>query len=131
MPKTKKPITPENMQKMAVRLIKLIDSLGMFHMINIYAGGKHYTSDYNNKNPDMQEVKVESDTIYYVQDTNMDKIPVEYNNPKTLTMTFEGPLYDALNYDSTDKTMEKINKIFDEYGLYAEMGYAWSLAAYE
>lgn len=131
MSKTKKPITPENMQKMAIKLIKMIDKHNMFHMVNIYAGGKLYSSDYNDKNPEMKEIKMENDTVYYVQNADMDNIPVKYNNPKTLTMTFEGPLYDALNYESTDETMKEINDIFDEYGLYAERGYAWSLAAYE
>ena len=46
-----------------------------------------------------------------------------------LTMTFEGPLYDALNYGPWS-TEEKLQAIFNKYGLYFEMGHAWDLTAY-
>lgn len=45
-------------------------------------------------------------------------------------MTFEGPLYDVLNYgDGT--TENELRTFFEDYGLYYELGYAWSLATYE
>lgn len=125
-----KPVTPENMQKMAIKLIKLLDSLDLFHETTIYAGNKQYT-DTKIKDPDMREIKTDGNTLYYVKNFDMNQIPVEYNNPKTLTMTFEGSLYDELNHNGSTRIYDKINKIFSEYGLYAEQGYAWSLAAYE
>lgn len=130
MPKKKKPITPENMQKMAVKIIKLLIEKDLFDMINIYAGGKHYTYDSYKNDPELREVKINNNNSYYVKDFDMNNIPVEYNNPETLTMTFEGPLYYELNYGN-GKIHNEINKILDQYGLYSEMGYAWSLAAYE
>ena len=57
----------------------------------------------------------------------------EYANPDTLSMSFEGPLYEALNgysYGWT-KIEESFSHIFEKYGYYYEMGYAWSLSAYE
>ena len=57
----------------------------------------------------------------------------EYANPSTITMTFEGPLYRMLNGDVRGwvKLEDQFSKLFNKYGLYYEMGYAWSLSAYE
>ena len=47
-----------------------------------------------------------------------------------LTVSFEGPLYDALNYgDDNWKAEEDLNRIFRKYGLYYELGNAWNLTA--
>lgn len=47
-----------------------------------------------------------------------------------LTMTFEGPLYEAMNYGSDRwQTEEDLLEIFRRYGLYYEMGEAWNLTA--
>lgn len=57
----------------------------------------------------------------------------EYANPETLSMSFEGPLYEVLNaYRSGWTRLEaQFAKLFEKYGMYYEMGYAWSLSAYE
>lgn len=53
----------------------------------------------------------------------------EYGNPETLSMSFEGGLYDVLNgYFPGSSSFEKV---FEKYGLYYEFGYSWSLSAYE
>lgn len=54
----------------------------------------------------------------------------EYCNPDTLSMSFEGSLYDVLNY-GFGTTEEKLQEIFGKYGLYFELGNAWNLSAYE
>lgn len=46
-----------------------------------------------------------------------------------LSMSFEGGLYDVLNYSGGSK-MDKFNKIFESYGLYYELGNAWNLSCY-
>ena len=57
----------------------------------------------------------------------------EFGNPDTLSMSFEGPLYMALNgyVGNWSKTEQQFAKLFDKYGLYYEMGYSWSLSAYK
>lgn len=57
----------------------------------------------------------------------------EYGNPETLSMSFEGPLYEVLNAYRPGWTRleQQFSKLFAKYGLYYEMGYAWSLSAYE
>ena len=58
---------------------------------------------------------------------------VTYSNPDTITMTFEGPLYHTLNgyIHGWTKLEQKFSKLFEKYDLYYEMGYAYSLSAYE
>ena len=57
----------------------------------------------------------------------------EYANPDTLSMSFEGPLYSVLNayVPGWTKLEQQFSKLFKKYGLYYEMGYAWSLSAYK
>lgn len=57
----------------------------------------------------------------------------EYGNPDTLSMSFEGPLNHVLNgyVRGWTKLEAQFAKLFAKYGLYYEMGYAWSLSAYE
>ena len=51
------------------------------------------------------------------------------NHEHILSMSFEGPLYDELNYVYGKKT-EGLEKIFKKYGCYFELGNAWNLSAY-
>lgn len=52
-----------------------------------------------------------------------------------LTMTFEGPFYDIVNYYISakycDKIIDEFNDILKKYNKYYELGYAWSLALYD
>ena len=46
-----------------------------------------------------------------------------------LSMSFEGGLYELLNYSGGSR-MGKFEKIFERYGLYYEFGNAWNLSCY-
>ena len=46
-----------------------------------------------------------------------------------LSMSFEGGLYDALNYHG-GRIVGQFDKIFEKYGLYYELGDSWNLTAY-
>ena len=54
----------------------------------------------------------------------------EYANDKTISMTFEGPLYEALNMHYGYSHYDSFNEINTE-GYYFEMGHAWNLAYYK
>jgi hypothetical protein len=65
-----------------------------------------------------------------------DKNPLdyfEYANPDTLSMSFEGPLNYVLNgyTKGCGYLEESFSNLFAKHGLYYEMGYSWSLSAYE
>ena len=55
-----------------------------------------------------------------------------FGNEAALSLTFEGPLYEALNYGEwggyrAGGADDVIHTTARKYGFYAEMGYAWSL----
>ena len=58
---------------------------------------------------------------------------IEYANPDTITMSFEGPLNHVLNgyVPGWVELESEFGKLFEKYGLYYEMGYHWSLSAYK
>ena len=57
----------------------------------------------------------------------------EYANPDTVSMSFEGPLNHVLTgyVYGWVKLESEFSKLFEKYGYYYELGYAWSLSAYE
>ena len=54
----------------------------------------------------------------------------DYANDKTISMTFEGALYSALNMDYGYELFEKFNDL-DFDGHYFELGNAWNLAFFK
>ena len=57
----------------------------------------------------------------------------EYANPETLSMSFEGPLNHVLNgyVRGWVKLEHQFSRLFKKYDYYYELGYSWSLSAYE
>jgi hypothetical protein len=55
----------------------------------------------------------------------------KYANDKTITMTFEGPFYDVINYNECPELLRRFNELIESYGYYYELGYPWSLSLYE
>lgn len=96
----------------------------------IYFNGKAWKSDNNWNGVQGKEI---GEDLYEFEDRNPCTY-FEYANPDTLSMSFEGSLYDALNawdlpyYDGTE---EELQAIFKKYGLYFEYGHQWNLSAYE
>jgi hypothetical protein len=55
-----------------------------------------------------------------------------FGNEADLSMTFEGPLYEAINYGEwggfrPDGAEATIHRIAESHGYYSEQGFAWSL----
>ena len=57
----------------------------------------------------------------------------EYANPDTLSMSFEGPLYEVLNayVRGWVKLEDQFVRLFEKHGYYYELGHAWNLSTYE
>lgn len=126
----KKPgvLTDAEKLEFAEKIMDYLAGKGMFFEVSIYTGAKRF-SDSGKKGT--APCLTKAGTEYFAED--YDGCPCEYNNPDTLTMTFEGPLYHAMNEGGWDKPGEAwydLNEIAEKYGLYHEMGYAWSLAFY-
>ena len=52
-----------------------------------------------------------------------------YGNDAVMSMTFEGPLYDALNY-GVYHARDRMERICAEHGFWFEQGYAWIAVLY-
>ena len=95
----------------------------------IYFNGKAWSSSktWGGENG----VEIDNELYEYAERNPLDF--VEYANTETITMTFEGGLYHILNGYTAGwiKLEDEFKNIFEKYGFYSEMGYAWSLAAYE
>lgn len=130
MPKKIKPVTDRNMQAMALSVIRYLNRYHMFQDVNIYAGGMHY-SDSRHHGQVLHTDLVKNAEVWAGERDRYD-CPCEYHNPDTLTMTFEGPLYHAINYGMGRgyRTEQELDAIFARYGLYLEMGHAWSLTCW-
>lgn len=123
-------LTDAQKHQLAEEIIDYLTQQGMFWEVNIFTG-KHWYSDTTDHKSDgpFRPHKTKNGSKYYK--AGHKGCPCEYNNPDTLTMTFEGPLYHDLNYGDWDKgAWAALNRIAEPYGLYHEMGHAWSLAFY-
>ena len=103
--------SPSEIKNLADEIKQFLIDRHMWEDTRIYFNGVAYDSEAEEVLPDM-------DPHAYT----------EYAGD-FLTMTFEGPLYDALN-NGPWSTEEKLQDIFSKYGLYYEMGHAWDLSAY-
>lgn len=52
-------------------------------------------------------------------------------NPHILSMSFEGPFYDAINYGRNQQLIEDFENILRDYGVYYKLGDAWNLTLFE
>lgn len=54
-----------------------------------------------------------------------------FGNEAPLSMTFEGPLYDALNYGEWGwRVRDELETLVHSHGFWMEQGYAWSAHFY-
>ena len=110
-------------EELAQEIIKFLMSRNMWVDVTVYVNRKSYDQrdeegfHYNEKvcvhdNQDPRQA------FRYVADDHI------------LSMSFEGPLYRVLNNISYPEELERFDKIFEKYGVYYELGYAWSLTCY-
>lgn len=120
-----KKLTKTNIEELAQEIMEFLERTGMMSSVSIYYNGKvvRENSDYS----------VKDDDFTYSWKTTENVDPHDYFEwaayDHILSMSFEGPLYEVLNY-TFGKMEERFREIFDKYGLYFEFGNAWNLTAY-
>lgn len=129
MPRTKSRITPARMRKLAGELVDYLSDNGILSDVNIYVAGERWSTYEPDAGHETRTIGKSGSVMHVVPCEDIGS-KIEYSNPDTITVTFEGGLYDLLNYGD-GSTEEDINSIMKKYGLYMEPGYAWSFAAYE
>ena len=118
-----------NAEKCAKEIISFLIRHKLWLDTNIYVNGKRY-SCYDGEHYQYDNTW---DCVFREDDIDPKKY-IEYSSD-FLTMSFEGPFYDVINYyfpsaKYCDKLMEEFNNICKKYNKYYEQGYAWSLALY-
>ena len=73
------------------------------------------------------------DGIGYVYHNKRATDYFEYGNDDTVSMSFDGSdLYEVLNLDWEYANLsEDFRSVFNRHGMFFELGYSWSLSAYE
>ena len=121
------PMSTTDKLNMLTKIVNLLRKENCFQDVCIYIDNRRYFSE---KCDWHKNQKFDDDLQLWYQDDIDVTDYIEYSNPDTLTISFEGPLYHALNYGD-GKLEKKLNQIAKTYGLYLEYGYAWSLSFYE
>lgn len=116
-------------EKCAFEIINFLIRHEMWQDTSVYVNGKRYSC---------------YDGEHYQYDSTWDCVFREDNiNPRDyleytsdfVTMTFEGPFYEVVNYyypmSLCDSLLAEFNDILKKYNKYYELGHAWSLALYD
>ncbi len=119
-------LTKSGIEDLAKELMYYFEQNDLWSQVCIYAAEKSFSSYYV---PGSIK-KEENQTIFYEKDEVDVSEKVEYCNPQTITITFEGPLYDMINYQDADFVYNLSKKFLYPHHLYFEQGHAWSMAAY-
>lgn len=128
MSKQYEDITPDNMKCVAIELIDFLHKNKLWENTCIYVADEAW---YSESHSDSTEHNTNKNTTYFVK-SNIDVVDYlgEYCNPETISITFEGPLYHKINYHDYDFLQKLTKKFLNKYGLYFELGHAWSMTAY-
>jgi hypothetical protein len=116
-------------EKCAFEIINFLIRHEMWIDTCIYVNGKRYTCN------DGEHYRYANtwDCVFREDDKRPEDY-VEYCSD-FLTMTFEGPFYDIINYSFSakycDTLMKEFNDILKKYNKHYELGYSWSLALYD
>lgn len=118
-----KTLTKANIEQLANEIMQFLDKHEMQDAVCIYFNNKRIRS---NSNWDGKNI-----TYQWIEESNID--PHNYFEyaayDHILSMSFEGSLYDCLNY-SCGRREEQFRKLFDKYNIYYEFGNAWNLTAF-
>ena len=116
-------LTKELIEQFAYDIMSYLTKYDLDSDVCVYFNNKRIRHEYN--------WREEHPTPKLIVEENMN--PFDYfeyaNHDHILSMSFEGPLYDVLNYDGGAREAG-LQEIFEKYGLYWELGNAWNLSAY-
>ena len=119
-----KKLTKANIETLAKEIVTFLETKELANSVDIYFNNKvirsqgKWDADYNYISNWVTEEDVDPHEYFEY---------AAYNH--ILSMSFEGGLYDVLNY-AFGRREEEFRAIFEKYGLYFELGNSWNLSAY-
>lgn len=117
----------ERLEALAKEIYQFLVSHGMWIDTAIYYDGKCMKTDGTENG---QHSYRYNGKPFYDDEADPRRFFEYVADPHILSMSFEGPLYDVLNYGDAKKEAE-FQAIFDKHGIYYEMGHMWNLTCYE
>ena len=116
-------ITKQDIERLAKEIMIFLEDNDMLDGVSIYFNNKRVSTEFELIGDEVKYIWKEESTV----DPNKYLEYASYNH--ILSMSFEGTLYNKLNYEF-DKRIEEFYEIFKRYGLYFELGNSWNLTAY-
>lgn len=117
-------MTKKDIEDMAMEVVQFLKQNDMANDVCIY---------YNNKRWSTLYTKLDTGEWSYQEVIQDNMNPFDYfeyaNDKHILSMSFEGTLYDLLNYYA-GRLYDEFAEIFNKRGLYYEFGNAWNLSVY-
>ena len=125
--------TKKSLEKTAFDIMDFLDKQDMWYEVCIYVNNKRFFSAGHGSNIENKTTKAETKkgTPYWIEENINVKEYLEYSNPNGISLSFEGPLYDKINYDDYDFVQKMTNKFLDKYNMYFDMGNAWNMSAWD
>jgi hypothetical protein len=119
-------MTKSKIEKLAMELFEFCHKNGLWQDVEIYFNGKSIGT-YNKETREYYYYQHK----YYLTPVADPKKRFDYvAKDHILSMSFEGPLYELINYGVPVKVEDEFQNIFKKYGLYFELGNAWNLTCY-
>lgn len=116
-------------EKLAKEIYDLCIKYNSWIDVAIYYNGKRMVSWYEN---DKGKTQYDYNGAPHIEDNCDPKDYFDYvREPNILSMSFEGPVYEALNGYGNSQFAQDFYSLFSKYGLYYEFGESWNLSAYE
>ena len=118
-------------EKIAKKIVDFLKEHECWQDIIIYFNNKAWSTFKNWKKEQGKEVMKE---VYEYQDKNPRDFFEYVNSEHRLSMSFEGPFYYIMNGymgQHSYKIQDEFQNLFDEFGLYCELGDAWNLSLYK
>lgn len=116
-------LTKQDIEQFANEIMDYLTVHNLDSDVCIYFNNKRMSNVHNWREPNSKPK--------LIVEENMN--PFDYfeyaNHEHILSMSFEGPLYEELNYVYGKKT-DGLENIFKKYDVYWELGNAWNLSAY-
>ena len=116
-------ITKQDIERLAKEIMTFLEDNDMLDGVSIYFNNKRVSTEFELIGDEVKYLWKEKTAV----DPHKYFEYAAYNH--ILSMSFEGTLYDKLNYEF-DKRMEEFYEIFKRYGLYFELGNSWNLTVY-
>lgn len=127
-------VTPKQAEKCAQEIIDFLLEHEMWIDTRIYVNGCYYSCEGPDGHYHYGNTR---DCVFKYTEADPRRYFDYVNEEHFISMSFEGPLYELLNYgyfysnSAGEKLEEEFSKIFEKYGYYYQIGNAWNLTAYK